>query len=305
MHYFILTLVMFSWGLNVVAVKFLVEHFPPLAMQGYRVLLAGLLSILILACIGQLRKLSKREWIFTILAAILGQLGHHAFLAVGLLETNASSAALILGLSPLTTSILAIIFLHDRLTWFRTIGIGLAFTGVAIVVSQNSTGIQMISRGDFYIFSSMFLQACSFILIKKVSTTLSPKQMTTYMLLIGAVCLLGISFFIEPQGTSNMAGGTMLIWGIFLVSAIFATGVGHILYNLAIERIGAGETAIFNNLIPFFAIVGAFIFLGEPVLLSQVIGFLLIMSGVLLGSGYIDSKWENHKKPKLQSHTEN
>lgn len=280
---------MFIWGLNVVAIKFLIEYIPPVTMQAFRILVAGIVTIIILYFLRDLRKLTKKEYVYIFLAAILGQLGHHAFLGLGLVETTATNAALILGLSPIGTSILAIIFLHDRLTMLRLFGIGLGFSGVAIVVLQNSGGLGSISRGDLFVFISMISQVCSFIIIKKLSSTLSTKQMTAVMLLVGSVLLLGLSFFVEPQGMTELSKGTVWVWIVLLVSAIFATGLGHILYNTAIHEIGAGQTAVFNNLIPFFALIGAYFFLGEQIIFTQILGFMLIVLGVLFGTGYVES----------------
>lgn len=70
------------------------------------------------------------------------------------METTASNASLILGLIPLTTAIFAIIFLQDRLTYLRFLGIVLGFTGVAVVVLQNSGEVGTISKGDLFMFLS-------------------------------------------------------------------------------------------------------------------------------------------------------
>lgn len=287
--YITLISVMFIWGLNVVAIKFLIEYFPPVTMQAFRTLVAGIVTITILYFLRDLRKLTKKEWSYIFIAAILGQLGHHTFLALGLVETTASNAALILGLVPIATSVLAIIFLNDKLTILRLFGIGLGFFGVAIVVLQNSGEMGSVSRGDIFVFISMTSQAFSFIIIKKLSSTLSSKQMTAIMLLVGSVLLLGLSFVVEPQGIRELNKGTVWVWTVFLVSAVFATGMAHMLFNSAIHKIGAGQAAIFNNLIPFFTLIGAYLFLGEQIVLTQILGFILIVLGVLLGTGYVDS----------------
>ncbi|WP_264183976.1 DMT family transporter [Bacillus shivajii] len=297
---------MVIWGLNVVAVKFLVEHFPPVAMQGSRIFIAGIVAIIVLYFLKDLRKLSKTEWFYTILAAMLGQLAHHSLLAIGLVETSASNASLILGLIPLTTAILAMIFFHDPFTWIRAIGIGFGMIGVTVVVLNNGH-VDTISRGDLFVFTSMLAQAFSFILIKKVTKTLSSRQMTAVMLLIGSLLLLGVSFIIEPNGMNQMNSRSSVVWSVFFLSAIFATGLGHILYNAAIHNIGAGQTAIFNNFVPFFALIGAFFFLGESIFFTQIIGFIFIVLGVLFGTGYIEErlKQRTNKKEEMNNKTMN
>lgn len=288
--YALLVFVMFTWGLNVVAIKFLVLNMPPIMMQSMRIFLAGLVTVLTLYVLKDLRKMTKREWLYTFLAALLGQVAHHAFLALGLIETTSSNASLILGLIPLTTAILASIFLKEKLSKLKMLGIVLGFIGVAFVVLQNGQGLSIISRGDLIIFASMLSQAFSFILIKKVTSTLSPKQMTAVMLLIGSVVLLGISFLFEAKEFNQITEASSLVWIVLVLSAVLATGLGHLLYNEGIHRIGAEQTAIFNNLVPFFALVGAYIFLGETILFSQILGFILIVAGVLLGTGYVEER---------------
>ncbi|WP_026689658.1 DMT family transporter [Alteribacter aurantiacus] len=287
--YLLLTLVMVIWGLNVVAVKYLVEYISPIAMQGGRIFVAGIAAMTTLYLLKELRKLTLKEVAVITLIAVFGQLSHHALLAVGLVETTASNASLILGLIPITTALLAVIFLKDRLTILRLLGIGIGFTGVALVVMQNGEGMG-ISRGDLFVFISMICQAISFILIKIVSATVSSKQLTAVMLLNGSMMLFATSFIIEPQGFSTYSNQTPIVWIVFFSSAIFATGLGHILYNAAIQKIGAGQTAIFNNLVPFFALIGSYLFLGERIYGYQIAGFLLIVCGVLLGTGFVDHK---------------
>lgn len=293
--YALLVFVMFIWGLNVVAVKFLVMHMPPVVMQSMRIFLAGLVTIITLYFLRDIRKMTNKEWFYTFLAALLGQVAHHAFLALGLVETTSSNASLILGLIPLTTAILASIFLQEKLSKLKMLGIGLGFIGVAFVVLQNGQGLSIISRGDLLIFASMLAQAFSFILIKKVTSTLSPKQMTAIMLLMGSLVLFGISFLFETSKFPQIGQATSLVWIVLVLSAVLATGLGHLLYNEGIHRIGAEQTAIFNNLVPFFALLGAYFFLGERILFTQILGFMLIVAGVFLGTGYVEDRLNKHK----------
>jgi drug/metabolite transporter (DMT)-like permease len=286
--YFILVFVMMMWGLNVVAIKILIEYFPPILMQSTRIFLGGLLLILFFWWRKNLQKLTRKEWIITIAAGVLGVTGHHLFLAIGLLHSTASNAGIILALSPLTTSILGIFFLKDRLTKMRMIGICLGFGGVVFVILNGNGTLGGISPGDFLIFMAMITQAFSFILIKQNSQSVNPKFMTAIMLTAGAIVMFLCSFFIDSKGVTSMAVPGTKVWIIFFLSGIVATGFGQLLYNMAIQEIGPGQTSVFNNLMPFFTLVGSVLFLKEKILFEQLIGFLFIVVGVVLGTGYVD-----------------
>jgi drug/metabolite transporter (DMT)-like permease len=283
--YAIVTFVMITWGLNVVMLKVLVSEFPPLWMTTFRIFAAGIATLSIILIGRKIRLLTKKEWRYSLIGAFLGVTCHHYFLAKGLTLTDASNTVLILALLPLTTSVFAMLFLGDRLTKWRIVGIGLAFIGVIFI---QGGGKGALSSGELYVFMAMLVQALSFIYIKKGTTTLDSKQMTSMMLLIGSVGLLLVSFVMEPQSIGRLFEASLPIYIIFFVSAIIATGIGHILFNAAIQRIGAGQTAIFNNLVPFFGLVSSAIFLKEQVYWYQSFGFVFIVVGVLFGTGTIE-----------------
>jgi drug/metabolite transporter (DMT)-like permease len=286
--YLILFFVMIAWGLNVTATKILVTNFLPVTITGIRVLTAGLTVFLLLFFIKKVRWLTKKEFWYVFVASIFNVVAHHYYLSIGLTGTTATNGGLIMGMSPLLTTILAILFIGAPLTLLRAVGLLLGFTGVAFIVLEGSE-VTGISFGDAYILLSVLTQAVSFILIKRVAHTLDPRLMTGYMMVIGSLFLIVIGLFEEPEGFVGVAeNSTVALWLIYFASACIATAVGHMLYNEAIGKIGASEASIFINLNPFFALVGAFLFLNEKIGFQHIFGFLLIISGVLLGSGAVE-----------------
>ncbi len=125
--YALLIAIMVAWGLNVTALKILLEHFSPVALTALRILTAGLVVLLVLWGIGKLQKVSWNEAKQIGLAALFSVVAHHFFLALGLARTTAVNAGLVLGMVPLVTALLAIVFLGQRPTLFRLLGIGLGF----------------------------------------------------------------------------------------------------------------------------------------------------------------------------------
>ncbi|MCK0472042.1 DMT family transporter [Halalkalibacter sp. APA_J-10(15)] len=298
MTYGVILFVMMIWGVNAVMLKILVEHFPSISMTSLRIMLAGIVVMAIIFLARNIRNLTAFEWKYTLLGALFGVVGHHFFLAEGLVHTGASNAVLILALLPVTTSILAVWFLHDRLTRWRLFGIGIAFFGVFFI--QSGSGTLLIDKGEMYIFIAMLLQAISFVYIKLATKTLDSKQMTGYMLVIGSFGLFIISFIIEPNGIQQMSGAPMWVYGVFAISAIVATAIGHFLFNAAIEQIGAGQTAIFNNFVPFFGLISSAIFLGEQIFWYQGVGFIFIVIGVLFGTGYMEHMWFSKERAEYK-----
>ncbi|MCT2347168.1 DMT family transporter (plasmid) [Niallia taxi] len=291
LNYGLLVFVTALWGLNMVLIKVLVEALPPQTMTAFRIMMAGITALILIAIGKSFRRLTKREWLYTLLGMLFSVILHHGLIAVGLTMIDASNASLILALVPLTTAVLAVLFLGEQLTTLRTIGFILAIIGVFFIKGGSINNIQF-SHGELIIFIAMLVQAISFIFVKKATATLDSKQVTTIMYSVGSIGLLIISFITEPKGVSEMGSANIYIYLLFILSGVVATGVGYIVFNASIQQIGAGKTAIFNNFVPFFGLVFSAIFLKETIESSQLIGFLFIVAGVLFGTGYIEKKWE-------------
>lgn len=296
--YLMLVGVMVAWGLNVIATKVLVSNFMPVTMTAFRIMTAALSVFLLLIPMRQLRLLRGKEWGYVLVASLFNVVGHHYFLSLGLANTSASNGGLILGLGPLLTTLMAILFLGTRMTWFNMTGIVLGLSGVAFIVTHGSSGMSGVSIGDVYVFLAILAQAISFILIKKMSATLDPRLMTGYMLFFGSFGLYALSLVLEPEGMASMAQTDIGLWAVFLGSAVIATAVGHMTYNYAIGQVGAAKASIFINLNPFFALIGSSLLLGEAVTIVQMSGFVLILIGVLFGSGALEEWLRQHRLRK-------
>ncbi|MEH7225956.1 DMT family transporter [Bacillus sp. JJ1566] len=288
--YGLLLFVMMAWGLNIVAIKILVENFPPFTITGLRILAAGLVIFVFLYIKKDLQKMNLHEFGYVALSALTGIFGHQALLSIGLVSTSATNGASILALIPLVTNILAVLFLKAKMTILKVCGVLLGIIGIYFILVLGGGSFTKLSSGDLYVFLSVIAQGLSFIFIRKASYTLNPKTITCYALLMGAGFLVMLSFALESQSINQIGDAPSYVWIIFIASAIISTGIGNLCYNFAISQLGAGETAIFLNLSPFFSLIGSVLFLNEPFKLIQLVGFILIVMGVLLGTELFERK---------------
>lgn len=298
--YITLVLVMVTWGLNVIATKLLVSVFAPVTITAFRIFAASVCVFVILAAMKKVRIPTKHELTFILIGGLFNVVAHHFFLSIGLRGTTASNGGLILGLGPLLTTLLAITFLGTTLTMARVVGVLLGLTGVALVVLKDGS-LSGVSFGDLFVFISILSQAISFIFISKISKSLDPRLMTGYMLLFGSLMLFLISLVVEPEGLKSLKNGSFGVWIVFFASAFIATAIGHMVYNYSVGQIGAAETSIFINLNPFFALIGAVIFLHEKIVLAQIFGFCFIIAGVVVGSDLWIEIIKNSRKNKMKN----
>lgn len=290
-NYMMVILVMMIWGLNVVILKVLVDELPPLPMTAVRITIASVTAYLIIKMSYTFRKVTKNELFLIIISAIFGVIIHHLFLAIGLTTINASNAALILALVPVTTAVFASIFLGEAVTLLKFLGFVLALIGVFFIQGASFSEFVM-SKGELIVFISMFAQALGFIFTRKVTITLDSKQVTSWSMIVGSTGLLLLSFVLDFEGVQEIASpNPFYVYILLIVSAVGATALGYIIYNSSIQKVGASNTVVFNNLVPFFGLVFSVIFLNEAVSLEQIIGFLFIIIGIIFGTGYAEYKF--------------
>ena len=90
------------------------------------------------------------------------------------------------------------------------------------------------------------------------------------------VLWLAVPFFVPLTALWNPAAL------IFIAAGIFAPGIGRTLSYVGIEKIGVARSVPIANSSPIFASIFAVIFLAEVWVLQNVIGTLLVISGVIV-----------------------
>lgn len=299
--YLLLLIVMLVWGFNLSALVVLVNALQPITLTAFRIFVAGIAVLLIAKAIGIFRLPTKAEWKTIFIITIFNVALHHSLLAVGLTKTSGVNASVILGAAPLMTMVLSVILLKDRVSRIRVLGFLLGFIGIIVTSVAGEDGFQNVSLGDVLVFLSIFVQAFSFILISKWTPTFDPRLLTGYMLVLGSFFILIVALIVERDVTQITNLFHWRLGTIFLFSAVVATAFGHMTYNLAIRNVGPSETTIFVNLNTLFAILGAALFLGEPILAHHYVGLVLIIAGVFFGAGTFEYVIRRRRERKFQT----
>ena len=295
--YALLTTAMLIWGFNLPLLKYLLIHVGPVTMTTFRILIAGIAVFIILGAFKLLRLPTKTEWKYIVGGAMLNVVLHHYFLNMGLVRTSGTNAGLILGLGPVLTAISVSLIMRIFPSKIQWLGFIVGLGGVSSVVLAGG-GIGGFSLGDVFVFISIAVQVLSFLVIAKAAKTMDPRIMTAYMMVVGSVVLFIISLIQEPGEIKAFATVPPLFWLGFFASAIIGTAVGHMLYNYSVGKVGPSKAAIFINFNTMFSLAGSALFLGEIITYRHLIGLVLIIAGVILGSGAAEDIWGKRRTRK-------
>jgi len=289
---------MLIWGFNLPLVKYLVTFIDPVTLSTFRILTAGITVFIILLIFKLFRWPTQREWKFIVLGALLNVVLHHYFLSMGLARTSGSNAGLILGMGPVLTAVFVSLILRNYPSKVQWGGLALGLLGVSSVVLASGSA-SVLALGDVFVFLSIIVQVLSFLVISKAATTLDPRLMTAYMFIVGSVVLLFIGLLQEPGEIKAFATVPPEFWLAFFTSGILGTAVGHMLYNYSVGQVGPSKAAIFINLNTLFSLLFAALLLGEIITIRHLFGLVLIVSGVILGSGAAEDMWKQRINRKI------
>lgn len=294
--YIILTCVMIAWGFNLAIVKYMVGYVGPVTLTAFRIFVAGASVFIILGSFRLVRWPSRVDWKYIFLGALLNVVGHHYFLSNALTITSGTNAGLILGTGPMLTAVLVSLIMRNFPSRLQWLGVLIGLVGVVITVRVGSGPTSGMNIGDLFVFISILVQVFSFIVIAKAAKNLDPRLMTGYMFIIGSFVLFFISLIQEPGGMAAFADVPPVFWLGFVFSAVIGTSVGHMLYNYSIGQAGPTKAAIFMNLNTLFSLVAAAIILNETILPGHLGGFVLIVIGVIFGSGAAEDLIKKRRK---------
>jgi drug/metabolite transporter (DMT)-like permease len=276
-----IVLVMFSWGLNVVAVKAAIEDVPPLIFAFVRFGTAFLVLLALLRVREGSVGLPRRDVVPVFLLGLAGFGLYQDLWATALGQTTASNSALITAATPVSTMLLCAAVGSDTLSRAKLIGGSIAFAGaVGVVVATHGIGFTGASLGDLMTFAATLSWAVYVAFGTPVLARHSPLRTATWA--IGFGCL-GILPFALWQATSfdpaRVHAGTVVI---IAFCALVPAAAANVVVFEAVKVLGPARTFLFQFLVPAFAVVLAAAFLGEAIVLGQLIGGAVIVAGIMV-----------------------
>lgn len=267
------------WGLNVPLIKVSLADLSPLAFNGVRFTLATLVSWAMLLISRQPIGIERRD-IGPLFA--LGFLGH-AFYQVlfieGTARTSAANVTILLGTIPVNVALLAALLRLERVTARAWVGIGLAFSGILLVIAGGGGGGAGVT-GDLIVFIGTAANALYTALSTRFLYRYHPLVYSTWTMTLGTPVL--VLFSAPALASQPWDRVTPLAWTGLIYSAVFAIGVAYFIWNLGLKRIGSVRTVIYGNLSPFVGVAFSAVLLGDPIGVPHVVGALLVVGGVLV-----------------------
>ena len=275
------------WSGNFIIARGVIRDIPPIGLAFYRWLLA---TVIILPFawkyIRSEFRLVKQHIGFFLLAAATGISMFNTFVYIGGHYSDAINLALIgTTSSPIISVILAAIFLKERISFSRIVGMLICVGCVLLILSKGNLEKLVnlsFSKGDWWVLAAATAFAIYNTAVKKKPAGMHPVNFLFTVFLLGTIVLL--PFYLYEW---NQLGGFAINKsniGVLIYLALGASVICFLIWNIAISKLGSGRTALFGNLIPVFSSLEAVLILGEKISWIQVGSFGLVILGLIIAN---------------------
>ncbi|MFI5128716.1 MAG: DMT family transporter [Chitinophagales bacterium] len=275
------------WSGNFIVARGVIKDIPPISLAFYR---WGLASVILLPfVIRQFRTewpSVKRYWHYLFWVSLSGVALFNTFVYIGAHYTSAINLALIgTTSSPIMSIILARVFLKEPIGTMKLLGLAFCVIGVLFLLSSGDIHKLLgheYSTGDLWVLAAAFCFAVYNTLAKKKPPSVSPVNFLFVAFTMGTLMLL-------PFYLWEIRRSAPVVWKIDLLIAIVYLGVGasvicFLIWNMAINKLGSGRTALFGNLIPVFSSIEAVILLDEQFTSVHIVSMIIVFTGILLAN---------------------
>jgi len=269
---------MLVWGFSFLAIKDAVGTIPVLSLSFTRFAIAALL----LGLLGLARKrlaVSRRSLLYLAGLSLLSPVGYFLFETYGISMTQASHASILIAAIPIAVYAIAFFRKQETATWRKSVGILLAFSGVAAIIASSPGEEGASLAGDLLILGAVLCAAVRTTLIKDALRRISPLQLTFYQFFFS---LFVFGPLAATQGFSWLDKMTPLLWAEVLFLGVGCSALAFLAMHYALSHLAATRVAVSANTVPLVTLFAEAILFGIPLTPMKLIGTLMTISGVVI-----------------------
>ncbi len=230
-------------------------------------------------------KIERKDWPRLLLCALFGMVLNMNMFFKGLELSTPINSSVVITLTPVLLLVLSAFFLKERITWLKSIGIGMGLVGALLLIlfgAKTQPNAPNIPLGNILFIVNATSYAFYLILVKPMVAKYSSITLMKIFFLIAI--FLNIPFgFNEFSEVAWSSLGFSEIWKLAFV--VIGTTVLTYLFNIyALKQLSPSTIGAFIYLQPVLATLFA-IFVGADSLTGlRVLAAVLIFTGVFLST---------------------
>ncbi len=272
-----------AWGFGYVAFAMGLREIPTGLFNLLRYVIATPLFWLILSRSGEDWRLPRRDWPRTIATGLIGVFVYSMVFSSAAKFTTAANTALLLALSPVWGVLMNWAGGRGAPDLRFALGSFTAFGGAAMVIAFGTGRLDFSLaslQGDLLALAASVLWAWYGIVALPLLKDHSGTKVQAWISLVavaGFMAYQGPAALFFDWSAVSVSGWLGLVY-VALIGTVFA----HMVWYIAISRVGPARVMLVMYLIPALAAVSGALFLGQPFSWLQLAGAAITLAGVAL-----------------------
>ena len=270
-----------AFGTAFVGIKAGVATLPPVLFAALRFDLGAalLLAALVVRQGRECLPATRADWLGVGISGVFLVMLNGVLLFVGQQYTTSAAAAVVYGVVPVATTLIAVVVLGQRLSPVGILGLLVGFGGLVIVVQPSPAMLAGTGVGEPLVVVASFSVAFGSVLLKKVQPTMTSFGLTAWAMVVGAAGSHLLSLALgEPFPTTWTTEAVLAVVWLGTVS----TGLAFPAYFALIRVAGPVRANLVAYVVPIVAAVSGAVVLGESVAVTTAIGFVVVLAGFAL-----------------------
>ncbi len=268
------------WGASFMLLRIAVVEVPPVVTTVFRQAVAALVFVAIAFATSERLGASRSDHFIIVLSAFFGMALPFSLISWGLEDLTAGFAAILMGLMPLMTIVLAHFTTHDeKMNVQKILGVVFGISGLVVLFWPDLVGG---SDNQFWrqmaVMGAGVCYAINALLTKRI-LHLRPRPMFAANIAWSLVMLVPVALIWEPLPTQLPSASVALS---ILILGVFQTAIASLIMFRLIGRQGASFFGQINLLVPMAGVLWGAIILGERLSANAFLALAIIVSGVAL-----------------------
>lgn len=279
--YVLLATVVLVLGLNWPVMATGIKSITPIWMGVFRVSGAALVVVTMALVSGNMAVPPRRDLPIIVSMAVFRLTTVFLLVFTGLQLVPAGRSSVVVWTTSLWTVPIAALFLGERMTGRRWVGLALGITGVVVLFEPWSFDWAQsdVAIGHGLLILAAIVNAATAVHIRGHRWTMTPLGAAPWQLVGAAIIMVTLGLVVD--GAPVIDWTPQLVW-VVLYQGILATGVAFLAQIVILRNLAAVSTNLTLMAVPVVGVASSAILLGEDVTTTLALGLMLVILGVAL-----------------------
>lgn len=223
--------------------------------------------------------INPKDYKLFLISALLNPFFYFLGENYGVKFTSPIISAVFIATIPLFASVVAYIFLREKLSWINILGICFSFCGILIMLLNDKLEFEASPKGVLSLSVAVFSAVGYVVYLKILSKRYSPFFIIAIQNFIGLVYFLPIFLIFDLNEFLSVKPNLTVVGSLFAL-AVLCSSFAFVAFTIVTREIGVSKANVFANLIPVFTGVFSFIVIGEELNLQKILGILIVVGGL-------------------------